>query len=1003
MAKKIVLIIIFFAFFLAGLSYGVQQWIILPSFYQLERELAIKDLNRVLDAIEQETNHLTNVANTFSSWIDTYQFAKDGNQTYIENNFGMEVMQITQIHLFQIYDRTGKKIKEDIFDPLYLKNITLSLFDRQMLPQQHSLFQHQAEDLLQGIVMSEYGPLLISALPILKDDGSGPVNGTLIMGRFISQDTIRRLSKQTKINFFVKPVKKSRIPPPTELAPEQEIGKELITTNKHVLTVHGLLRDIFNRPALKIHANIPRDITMRGIDASALTSLTILLSLLLLGTTLLTLFCVYNAKIKKINQEIKKEVDYRTFQLRLAKDDAEQAKDEAELSNEQAIKANRARGDFLANMSHEIRTPMNAILGMSYLCQRTELSAKQARYINNIHHTASSLLGLLNSILDFSKIDAGKMELEITDFMLDDCLSYLDRLTFESVREKGVPLIFDIQAKLPFMLKGDLLRLGQVTLNLVQNSLKFTERGAIYVTVRLAEQTQQQVSLIFIVEDTGIGMSEESAEHIFDEFIQADPSTTRRYGGTGLGLSISRQLILLMGGEISLTSELGKGTKITVALTFEKSKRSSREACDVLAGKQIIIIAGDDKLALAITHTLASYGANIERYNSFTSALPHIRDGKTLLINDHFKAQDICDFLCLLRQKHLGTTNILLTNQAELPGALAQEKLAILSKAVHLSSFCLAADIGMIAQQLKAEQAQQQDKIVSLEDNLRGKRVLLAEDNAMNRQIVVELLSDVGINVILAENGQQAIELLSEHKVDAILMDIQMPVMDGIEATKQIRRQTQWRAIPIIALTASAMRGDKERGLAIGMSDYLTKPVFSDKLYQSLIRWCGDYPTQAKISTADSPEVPGSFDSAAADSSPAKHREAPEPVAATPAEFNRQILDIEAGLKVCAGKQHLLNSLWQQFSDKHGDSIERLKGLLENGDIKQACALLHNLKGIAGNIGALTLAQQAADLYHQLTVSPSNTDKDQLDNMASQLQHVLAAINKQLREEPPPS
>ncbi|WDE12864.1 response regulator [Thalassomonas haliotis] len=995
MAKKIVLLIVFFALFLAGLSYGIQQWIILPSFYQLERELAIKDLNRVLDAIEQETNHLTNVANTFSSWIDTYQFTRDANQTYIENNFGMDVMQITQIHLFQIYDRTGKKIKEDIFDPLYLKNITLSLFDQRELPQKNILLQTRAEDLLQGIVLSEYGPLLISALPILKDDGSGPVNGTLIMGRFISQDTTRRLSKQTKINFFVEPIEKGEIKNHRHLASSQEQEQKLITANKHVLIVHGLLRDIFNQPALKIHANIPRDITMRGIDASTLTLITILLSLLLLGTTLLTLFCIYNAKIKKINQEIKKEVDYRTFQLRLAKDDAEQARDEAEQSREQAIKANRARGDFLANMSHEIRTPMNAILGMSYLCQRTELSSKQARYINNIHHTASSLLGLLNSILDFSKIDAGKMELEITDFMLDDCLNYLDRLTFEHVREKGIPLVFDVRAKLPFMLRGDLLRLGQVTLNLVQNSLKFTERGAIYVKVELAEQTETQVTLLFIVEDTGIGMSKESAEHIFDEFIQADPSTTRQYGGTGLGLSISRQLILLMAGKISLTSKLGKGTTITVELTFDKSSRSNHEVCEALAGNQIIIIAGDDKLALALTHTLANYGANIKRFNSFTPALPYIQDGKTLLINEHFRAQEIRDFLCLLRQKHLSTTNILLSNQAELPQALAQEELAILSKAVHLNSFCLAAGIGVIAQQLKAEQALHQEQIVSLEDNLRGKRILLAEDNAMNRQIIVELLSDVGINVILAENGQQAIELLSEHKVDAILMDIQMPVMDGIEATKKIRRQTKWQAIPIIALTASAMRGDKEKGLAIGMSDYLTKPVFSDKLYQSLVRWCGDFPVQVKNSTPVTPSE--SLTDTTANALPAKQAKA----ASIPApEVSPQVLDIEAGLKVCAGKQHLLYSLWQQFSDKHGDSIQHLKSALENGDSKQACALLHNLKGISGNIGAITLAQQAGDFYRQLSRSPTEMDKELLDKMTSQLQQVLVAINRQLQEKP---
>ncbi|WDE06420.1 response regulator [Thalassomonas viridans] len=990
MANKIVPLIIFFTLFLAALSYGIQQWIILPSFYQLERTLAVKDLDRVLDAIRQDTDHLTNVANTFSSWIDTYEFAEDSNPAYIKNNFGAEVMQITQVHLFQIYDRTGKKIKEDIFDPLYLKSITLSLFDHKLLPKEHPFFQADAEDLLQGIILSEYGPMQISALPVLKDDGSGPVNGTLIMGRFIGQDTISRLSKQTRVNFFVEPLEKNKLKP----APSLEKEQQLITINKHVLVAHGLLRDIFGQPVLKIHANIPRDITMRGKDASFLTSATILLSLLLLGITLLALFCIYNAKIKKINQEIKKEVDYRTFQLRLAKDEAEQAKDEAEKSREQAITANRARGDFLANMSHEIRTPMNAILGMSYLCQRTELSPKQARYINNIYQTASSLLGLLNSILDFSKIDAGKMELEITDFTLDDCLSYLDRLTCEKVREKNVPLVFDIRAKLPFMLKGDLLRLGQVALNLVQNSLKFTEKGAIYFTAKLAGQTEQQVSLRFTVEDTGIGMSEENAEHIFDEFIQADPSTTRRYGGTGLGLSISRQLALLMGGQISLSSELGTGTQITVEISFNKSDRASSEVSEALAGRQIIVIAGDDKFALAVTHTLAGYGADITPVTGFKSALGHIKDGTILLINDQFKAQDISDFLSLLGQQHLHTTNILLTNNTNLPATLTREKLTILSKAVHLQSFCLAAGIGTTAKQLRTEQALHQEKIVNLEDNLRGKRILLAEDNAMNRQIIVELLSDVGINVILAENGQQAIELLSEHKVDAILMDIQMPVMDGIEATRQIRRQSQWQAIPIIALTASAMRGDREKGLAIGMSDYLTKPVFSDKLYQSLVRWCGDFPAGAK-----SPKI----DARASDLA-GEQQNTPAPVLSPPpAKDNVQVIDIEAGLKVCAGKQDLLASLWQQFSDKHRDSIRQLKDALKHQDIKQACTLLHNLKGIAGNIGALSLSRQAETLYRQLKTDNqaymSDKGQAQIYDIEQQLTQVLEYIEKHLYPE----
>ena len=1008
MRNRLLLVIVFVGLFLAGLSYGIQQWVLLPSFYQLEQELAAKDLNRVIDAINREADHLTNIATAYSSWLDTYQFAQDENKAYIDNNFGREVMKkIINVHLFQIYNRNGEQIKSDIFSSYYQDKLDLSLFSKKNLPLSHLFLQHKINSSLQGIVLTEQGPMIITALPILDNYGSGPVNGTLIMGSFIRHQTIRSLVNPPPVNFFLVPAimkqtsdinKEDRLATIGEKIGEKE---KIITKNEKLLIVHGLISDVFNQPGLMVHANIPRDVTMRGQDASKLASMTILLSLMILSLTLLGLFVIYNTRLKKINQGIKKEVDYRTFQLRLAKDDAEQAQDEAETSKEQAIQANRARGDFLANMSHEIRTPMNAILGMSYLCQRTPLSSKQARYIDNIHHTASSLLGLLNSILDFSKIDSGKMELDIIDFVLDDGLSYLDRLTFEQVREKKVPLIFDIQAKLPFMLKGDLLRLGQIALNLVQNSLKFTEQGVIYLKIKKIAEDDTQVHLEMIIEDTGIGMSQESAEHIFDEFVQADRSTTRRYGGTGLGLSISRQLVLLMGGQINLSSQQGKGTKVCVEVSFNKSSRSSYEVSEALTGTNIMIISADTKFALAISHTLTSYGGKIKSYTDLISALPDVIGKIIILIDDHFSKKSIAEFLGSITQINNKTTNILLTNQAEIPKTFSSYKLAILSKAVHLNNFCQAAIIGSASKAITTKKAKHKKKILSIEETLRGRTVLLAEDNTMNRQLVIELLSDVGIKVISAENGQQAIELLNQcqHKVDAILMDIQMPVMDGMEATKKIRQQGQWQTIPIIALTASAMQGDKEKGLAMGMNDYLTKPIFADKLYQSLLHWCAGNNDADKIkyntknnhqpiakSAHYVSKLKDNFlilpTGSAVNNAPDKTR------------INNLVLDIDAGLKVCAGKKPLLESLWRQFAEKHALCVENIMVSLQEQDIKKASALLHNLKGIAGSIGALTLSKQADELNQQLKVNDTVIKEEQLQKMAAQLALVLESINK---------
>ncbi|WP_438864254.1 PAS domain S-box protein [Neptunicella sp.] len=687
------------------------------------------------------------------------------------------------------------------------------------------------------------------------------------------------------------------------------------------------------------------------------------------------------------------------FIYMVARDISEQLAREKELAiaKDNADAANQAKSSFLANMSHEIRTPMNAILGLLQLIKQTDLTARQLDYINKTHNASKSLLSLLNDILDISKVEAGKMQLEEHPFDLHEFMHDINVILSANLAHKNIEVVYDIPVQNPLALIGDSLRLKQVMLNLAGNAIKFTEQGQVIITIDVMSQANDAIQLRFSIQDTGIGMTEQQLAQIFTSFNQAESSTSRRFGGTGLGLSISKRLVELMGGEISVESEIDKGStfSFSIWLTTTEAPVKALTTADLPPNLDLLIVDDNEQARMILADIVQSQGWQADIAGSGLEALKMVENKQAA--NQHYdlifmdwQMPDLDGWRTAERIRQMQnkeSTSLIIMITAYSRELLAQKHLAdthlfngFLEKPVTESTILSAINDTLTGKQIHNQEVQPH---TSNQHKLTGLHILLVEDNPTNQLVASELLSNEGATVTIAAGGTFALTELENTSApfDLILMDIQMPDLDGYQTTQRIRQMSDFKLIPIIAMTANAMQSDKEACFAAGMNDYVGKPFEINHLVNVILNNLN-------------------IDNPITETSPNTTDQSQPPITDNLLEFCQlENIDITVALERLGHSLSLYNKILESFSQDLNDYQVQLNGMDLLNEREMIVRIFHTLKGSSATVGMREMTAFATEQDTKLKQTDYHIDSQtlkQFNQLSWQTQQKVKQLQKQL-------
>jgi len=850
-------------------SYLALRVSVLPAFESFEQRATKESLSRVQSLLQSEIDALKILNLEYSAWDETVRYMKNPFPAFEETNLSPGYWHSIDINMMLVFDAEGRRIYSWIADPD--DGDLLDINDQMIRPLNADdiIVSHATESsAVTGLLRTRSGLMYIASYPILNTEGEGPILGSLTLGRFLGDALKEDLAKRATTDLSMHVMGESGLPAHVvnafrDLA-DSDINTTIVTYSSNVRGLEVMF-DVYGDPAAVLEIRQPREISAIGDDTirTAMTFLGIG-SLIFLLTAL---FLIRRLIVSPVQALTDKIVQIRTtgnleFDAGDARSDEvgvlassfeglttglRRTREELESARDEALSMSKAKSEFLARMSHEIRTPMNGVLGMTELLQNTALDEKQRRFAKTIYSSAESLLHIINDILDISKIEAGKLELDIAPFnlrhMVEECLELLA----DSAHRKDLELIGAIDADTHTFVEGDALRLRQVLINLLSNAVKFTEHGEIIIRAEEQDGDADHANYRFEVEDTGVGISAENAEKIFDPFTQEDGSTTRRFGGTGLGLSICKQLIELMDGEIGVEANGSGGCTFwfTVSLTRD-SETSEQLQFELLDGKDVLIVDDNATNRETLQHQLEGWNMRVEAASSGPEALGLLgsrarneRPFDVVLLDMNMPEMDGIQLARAIRQsENLGSVPLIMLSSVSAidagDGRDASDIDAWLTKPVRQARLfdALSSHLSRSRRPRKsAVNSSTKEPVASgtaTNDNASSDlKVLMAEDNPVNQMVSVGMLDELGHATTVASNGREAFELFKEQEFDLVLMDCQMPVLDGFKATRLIR---QWEneenrePTRIVAVTANALGGDRERCLAAGMDDYVSKP-----------------------------------------------------------------------------------------------------------------------------------------------------------------------------------